>query len=165
MAFWVRSVWSQLDCFDKIGVEGSIFTMNILALSFLVSVLIPYVAAQVTAMVFLTLTVNLFIVMLARFAQIYCPHELFGSFNGVLYLFLGIFQICATEICSSISSSIFSSNVWEYDIQFIFWGIMTLLTGILFFWWVIFKEPIPKPGESSLKNVHRLRSQMDGLFY
>lgn len=146
--------------FETLGMECLFLFVNVLAFLFFVSVLVHNYIIQIVAMVLFTLLVNLFYVIIVRFAQLYCPHEMFGSYSGVLYLCLGIFQIIFSFLCSSISSYIsYPSAIWTYNLQFIFWGVMTILTGIAFFWWLTFKQAVPKTGESTMRAVHSLRAQ------
>lgn len=143
--------------FDRLGLLGGLAVCNFLCLLFLTFVQLPHFATQVVALVVDTVLINLYMVFTARFAQIYSPPQIFGAYNGFLLFMLGILQLICSAIGGKLTSNM--SNVWRYNAQFIFWGVMTFVTGLWLWWWFAFMQPLPKLGESNMTRIYRVRNK------
>ncbi len=75
-----------------------------LALLFAATVLVQEVTAQIVGEVLLTFMANAFFVMAPRLAMLYAPSELFGTYSGGIFLFLGISQLVLTPLVDAAAS-------------------------------------------------------------
>lgn len=141
---------------DRVGVFLGLVVTNILCLLFLVLVLLPEFSAQVIALVVWTMLINMYFVYILRLCQIYAPSPIFGTAAGFLLFCMAISQLLVSEIFEQLISYM-NDSVWAYRIQYIFWGVLTFITGCLYWWWLT-KEPMPKPGESNMTSIYRARN-------
>jgi len=89
---------------DWIGLQWAIALTAVLIGMELVGALIANVAAQIYAQIIDALVLNAFIVFGFRFAMLYAPPELFGTYTGFVFAFLGLFQLVMMGLLSSINS-------------------------------------------------------------
>ena len=102
---------------DRLGLIRSFVLVDCLALLFAAAVLAPGVPAQIVGEVLLTFLANAFYVMAPRLAMLYAPNELFGTYSGAVFFFLGCSQLVLTPIVDALgtftASRLPSSSAWS----------------------------------------------------
>jgi MFS family permease len=114
---------------DSVGVRRVLYWTNVSSALFLAALLQRSFAWQVAAQVLETLTLNSMVVLCFRYAMLYAPPELFGTFSGLFVAFMGAAQILLMPCVRRLSRAVAPGDDRGAQVHR-FFGIFTVL-GLL----------------------------------
>jgi len=140
---------------DIVGLTNMILATQLITTVLVVLLLLQSYAAQLAGQVVLAAVCNICVIIVGRFAMLYGPPELYGTYSGIQNAWLGIGQMLFTPVITTSSKAIFPHSneaPTRYRAQFLTFGVLSVLSGLAMYGLLKLKKP-PKAGSVTMQHI------------
>ena len=136
---------------DRVGLRRLVAGVTVCALLYLGATIVPTETSQIASQFMCTLLLNIFFVVAARWALLYAPSSIFGTFSGMQMSLMALLQLISSPAVSVVSNAFFpgkSNSQTHLRFVFVFApvGILSAISGLaLILLWRV--KPPPAVGE------------------
>lgn len=142
---FVCSMYGGALC-DKLGLARFIALISVVVMITTLSLLVRSYTAQIMAQLSIVFGMSLYTIVVTRFSMHYCPPELFGSFTGVLFTYIGL-MMGASAAANAALVALLPKNL-QYSAPFVFFGLTAAALGLHLSWWWS-RNPPPNEGAAT----------------
>ena len=92
---------------DRVGLRRLVAGVTVCALLYLGATIVPTETSQIASQFMCTLLLNIFFVVAARWALLYAPSSIFGTFSGMQMSLMALLQLISSPAVSVVSNAFF----------------------------------------------------------
>jgi len=95
---------------DWLGIKWTMAFTLVLSILGAIALAIPTVSSQLVWLGILTVQISMVNILVYRFCMLYAPVQLFGTYTGVVFVLMGVFEILASWAFSALLANVSGSS-------------------------------------------------------